>query len=146
MMPHHALSNLHKTNAAHVGWNEALRLRKTHTPSPSVLTRPKRFSSLVSGAPPPNIRPISNPSPDSAPSCLHLLSSLRLPLPHASCSLSGDSSSVMTVNSSVLPFSWIFSLFMRVTISCSRSSAWELDAAAAASLPSLASLDVIVRV
>ncbi len=67
-------------------------------------------------------------------------------LSHASCSLSGDSSSVMTVNSSVLPFSWIFSLFMRVTISCSLSWAWELDADAAAPFPSPPSLGVIIRV
>ena len=66
--------------------------------------------------------------------------------PHACCSLSGDSSSVMTVNSSVLPFSWIFSLFMRVTISCSLSWAWELDADAAAPFPSPPSLGVIIRV
>lgn len=52
----------------------------------------------------------------------------------------------MTVNSSVLPFSWIFSLFMRVTISCSLSWAWELDADAAAPFPSPASVDVIISV
>lgn len=80
-------------------------------------------------------------------SILPILSYSFLPastlLSHASCSLSGDSSSVMTVNSSVLPFSWIFSLFMRVTISCSLSWAWELDAAAPFPSPSLG---VIIRV
>lgn len=82
------------------------------------------------------------PSPTLSP-----LSASTLPLlSHACCSLSGDSSSVMTVNSSVLPFSWIFSLFMRVTISCSLSWAWELDADAAAPFPSPPSLGVIIRV
>lgn len=66
--------------------------------------------------------------------------------PHASWSLSAVSSSLMTVNSSVLPFSWIFSLFMSVTISCSLSWAWELDANAVAPFPSPPSLDVIIRV
>lgn len=64
--------------------------------------------------------------------------------PHASWFFSAVSSSLMTVNSSVFPFSWIFSLFMRVTISCSLSWAWELDAVAP--FPSPPFLDVIIRV
>lgn len=96
--------------------------------------------------PQPPTHPISQPSPHSIPPVLTYssLSAFAL-LSHASCSLSGDSSSVMTVNSSVLPFSWIFSLFMRVTISCSLSWACELDADAAAPFPS-PSLGVIIRV
>lgn len=67
-------------------------------------------------------------------------------LPHASWFFSGDSSRVMAVNSSVLPFSWIFSLFMSVTISCSRSWARELATEAAAPFPSLLLFEVIIRV
>lgn len=65
---------------------------------------------------------------------------------HACWFFSGDSSRVITVNSSVLPFSWTFSLFISVTISCSLSWAWGLAADAAVPLPSLLLLEVIIRV
>lgn len=94
------------------------------------------------------IHPLSEKSPPSAPPptiTYYFLFASTL-LSHASCSLSEDSSSVMTVNSSVLPFSWIFSLFMRVTISCSLSWVWELDGNTVAPFPSPPSLDVIIRV
>lgn len=123
-------------------WTTVRQSLKKHTLSRSYSVSfqcwpPKTVYKPVSGA------PIATHLPSHA--FLLLSSSSPVPEAHACWSLSGDSSSVMTVNSSVLPFSWMFSLFMRVTISCSLSWLWELDAAAAP-LPSLPSLDVITRV
>lgn len=107
---------------------------------------PKQVQPLMLRAPPPICTLSEQPPPSAPPSITYSLLFASTLLSHASCSLSEDSSSVMTVNSSVLPFSWIFSLFMRVTISCSRSWDWELDGNAVAPFPSPPSLDVIIRV